>query len=690
MEPNSSDSDEQRVLEVKRPNAKPLYVNVKTDKQEKVTAANNPRRQRTDGEGFWAWLKARWKNYNIWGFLFNWLPFVPWGFAKKQSDVILQGKSGHGRLILGTIPTTATIDKLYENSGKKLVVVNLLSKGEYSYIKYDEKKVPTIHIPILDHGVISANTGKNISSEELVADLTNIANKIKSGQDVYFHCMAGKSRSFITLMSLLYLHPDLVEGEKYTQDGIEKVLSANPPPSFKEIAAFVKSKRSGVKDFDHLDGDQAGLLGAIALERAATIKDFAADENRDKIAAGIVQDVSMILQMPFDLAYRETDDIQRQKQNFLSVYEEYKKYREKDGENGDLLKQMLLTRSKSKEERLTEGNIKKVFSDLPTAEQARFALLAKQIGDSEREKGVYKLCGCTALELACLAVENNKTPEAKKKLTVGDQVELLRSFGVHCGLKFAEVAENIVSNNASSATARVDRYNAGIQLAELFHVATVEDNKAAAAAVAEKAGSLKHEELFKFAQCINVNKDNSATAALKDVYSKVLTIREQALLLKDFGEGSGISFGNVAKKILAKGLSMKVAGLPYSVGAELAELYTVYAKTGKKISKESAEMFNDALQKVSSDEQTKLQKILSKRSLKIDITEVEEKPAESLDSGKKLMYDSIPGKVISPIIVSDKEKLFLGPSTPPVNDKQNAAIPDAKKPGEVESQKPSM
>jgi hypothetical protein len=419
----------------------------------------NPRKKYTDLTGFGAKIKSWFKNYNF----------------SLHNNIILPRKYDNngnllvGGLILGAIPTKDTLRRLKKHF-PNLVRVSLLTFEEESWMGYEKNNnISTISIPLFDHGVISAIDGKNIAYNEFKQKLDDIAVAMCDGKDIYIHCMAGKGRSFISVILLLYFHPELLENEAVN----------SKPLTIKELVEFVRKKRPIAKKLHKLEGDQAGFLGLAALRRISDLI-TSNDTLTAKELRQMTQDVSFVLGIPFDRGYRNETDLKQQKDSFKRLYVAYNRITKQD-----LLIFILLNKNNLTYDYYnglkTEEIIFDLFNKLKINEQAHFAILTKEAQEAAKETQTTcdnkhsTISFIPAIRFAQLAVQNSL--RSGIKLTIGDQVELLREFGEECGLNFADSIKNIVEDNRPwykklfRIGARERNFNihhANIQLYELY------------------------------------------------------------------------------------------------------------------------------------------------------------------------------------------------------------------------------
>lgn len=444
-----------------------IAVEQKKELPLKELSLKNPRKRWSDSIP--VWIRVFWKKSVASSLSGN-----------PQYHTIIPQTKNHTSWTLGAQPDSTTIKKVYdeeEEPQKKVHIVSMLAAGERVITEGDKifaEGGPAIKIDIMpwfDHGALNLITGKNQTVQSMRAFQGRFyddfkydeVKKIPPKKKFYCHCMAGRSRSFLETMAFIYFYPDkekLFDFENWPQKMREKIPADLPDlqkrlrdnPSFYEIGEFVKIQRPKVKTFETLDGDQAGLVGLMALSRAAEDKEFKEIKNKREINIGRLyrdaRDIGLMLQAPLDRGFREDADLEAQVENLEVVYQAYK-------ESGiNLLKAMIVPvglKQIVNPEETFEAN----FNNLSSSQQARFGILVKNL----EGKGYDLQLPKNSLEYAEIAVKQTK------KLTAGDEVELLRAFGSG-GLSFTyeDVVKKILTGSG------LDRHNAGIQLAELFHV----------------------------------------------------------------------------------------------------------------------------------------------------------------------------------------------------------------------------
>jgi protein-tyrosine phosphatase len=449
----------------------------KFPKKAKISSSDNPRPKGTDFSDFRGWSKNR--NHllspllrKISKFAAGFAPKVkasfknyrfPYFFLNKPKKShhhtiterkIEDGQTKQGAVILSGIPTNRTLRRMAglsrffksKKSEPKIIQVSMLTAEEESKMGFGkDPRIKHVSIPMLDHGTIDATTGKNISiakfKEQMLA-LKSLADG-PPPKDICFHCMAGKSRSQLATIAYLY----------FNKIGTPK----NPDASPIEIANHIKGIRKGAKAVDKMDGDQAGLLGLMALHEETLRSKQDGYPTSPETYAITAQNIGLTLKDPLDLGFREQSDLDSQIRDLKTMHQQYAAINSTPPGSLNLLAQMLAPPGTLVEN--AEENYQGNFDKLSPSQQARFAILAQKIPEGDR---VLPPKYGTPLDYAKAAAALG----VKDKLSTGDQVELLRSFGEDCGLTFNEVTKRIATGTG------VDSYNADIQSAKLSDAAT--------------------------------------------------------------------------------------------------------------------------------------------------------------------------------------------------------------------------
>ncbi|MDR1057643.1 MAG: hypothetical protein LBL17_03705 [Coxiellaceae bacterium] len=281
-----------------------------------------------------------------------------------------------------------------------------------------------------------------------------IHNTLQNDRIFYCHCMAGKSRSFLEILAFLYFCPQKEklfdyenwsskDVERISARGLDKYLRDNP--SCSEIAEFMKLQRPNIRTLINMDGDQSGLVGLMSLNKWA--EDLKVDptiiKKRDVKRRFVdTQNIGLMLKAPLDLSFRDPVDRAEQEKNLMSVYQAYK------NEGINLLIAMIVPLSRLVNPSDYEKNFELNFKKLHPSEQARFAILLQGLENNP------------TLDLRPLYIAEYYAKIAVKKsrkLTAGDQVELLKTFRDVLGLHYDDVIKKIESGN------KIDRYNAEVQ-----------------------------------------------------------------------------------------------------------------------------------------------------------------------------------------------------------------------------------
>jgi hypothetical protein len=413
--------------------------------------------------------------------------------SNNHHDLLIPETENHAAWILGAQPSELTISDIEgEFTSRRVLIISMLAGKERAIIPPSESvvvkdgaayiqgkigsRVVVDRTPWGDHGVIcllgdesQPVRNQTVSSMRAYQEvLYPQFNATPPTETFYCHCMAGKSRSFLESMSFFYFYPDkekLFDFEKWPDEikdkipeELQKRLRDNP--SFSDIIEYISLRRPQVKKISKMDGDQAGLLGLMSLAKAA--KDGLRITYGGRIAeARLLKDaqhIGLMLKAPLDKAFRDPEDRKIQEENLVSVYKKFQEHKSQPGIN--LLMAMVVPIDKAVDPKKYNNieEFEKIFKNLSPNEQARFAILLRRLElENDPTIDLGELRG-RSLEYAKIAAKN------ARKLSAGDQVELLRTFGSEwCDLNYADVVKKIHGGNG------VDRYNATIQLAELLN-----------------------------------------------------------------------------------------------------------------------------------------------------------------------------------------------------------------------------
>lgn len=395
------------------------------EKSPQLPRSNNPAKMARDFIP--VWLVVFWKE--------RILPLL--GLAHHH--IIIPQTKNHAAWILGAQPGKHTIENLYKAAGKqkKIHLISMLHPEEMVLREQDLISYQNTGIletidrkPWFDHGTLNVTTGKNQLVESWLTFQATLHHKFATVSDqesntiFYCHCMAGKSRSLVTTISFIYLYPhqeQLFDFENWPKKihskiPVELKNRLRNQPTISEIAEFVKIERPCVNSLLTMDGDQAGFLGLIAL--AKNVQDLMESNYTRSINAYYreAQDIGLMLIAPLDKAFRDPTDREQQEKNLLLAYAAYQKV----GIN--LLMAMVIPPSEriySKDSAQIEI-FEKYFERLEPSLQARFAIL----GQTLKNRG----CNLTPLNQEPVTYATIALHHANK-ITAGDQVELLRTFG---------------------------------------------------------------------------------------------------------------------------------------------------------------------------------------------------------------------------------------------------------------------
>lgn len=371
--------------------------------------------------------------------------------------------------LFGAAPSQRTLDATGIEKNK-IIRVSLLDNVEEETLKPKNEEKKPIHLSTFDHTTIDPNTGKHITVEQMKGLARAVTEERVKGNTVYVHCMAGHSRSMGAVISCLYLDPEWLIKARNNQmlqdipEDLKKRLNDPDGPLSSDIAEYVKLKRPEATKFNKLGKDRLGLLGLMTLDQELIkFKSNPLLVTKDSRTLRVAQNIGFMLHAPLDRGFRDEQDIEKQYSDFREIHKIY------SGQNINLLEKMLLPLSNGDRKGNDTGKLyKENLEALSPSAKAHFAILAAKVGanSSVLPPAPYntpELCALEALKDA-------------KKLSVGDQVELLREFGNSKSFKklgpitFESVANRIVSGS------KLDRYHAGTQLAELLLVGKDDPN----------------------------------------------------------------------------------------------------------------------------------------------------------------------------------------------------------------------
>ncbi len=419
---------------------------------------------------------------------------------------IIPPTSNHTTWILGVQPNETALRKVHAEVGKALKmrvplhVVNMLHDDERLIRDQDKKRLQDRGIlseifrrPLFDHGVVDVTTGKNQTIRGMKAFQENFYpafNTVPYTTAFYCHCMAGKSRSFIETITFLSFYPDkdknkLFDFSNWPEDMVAKIpqdlqdrLKNNP--AFSDLAEFVKLQRPDVKPIWKMDGDQAGFLGLMSLEKWAGPD--AANSMATRVKGRLYKDaqnIGLMLKAPVDRGFRDEQDLAEQYEKFIIAYKTFQERR-----SVNLLMAMVVPI----ENEVVDGVYNQIevfdanFAKLKPSAQARCAILMQKLEDAG-------IAWCPANSRVAKDYARQVVLNGAGKLTIGDQVELLRTFGAFPGgISYDSVVNQALGSrlNVIGRIKRalvgggVNRHNVGIQLAELQHIAAQRGIKIAA------------------------------------------------------------------------------------------------------------------------------------------------------------------------------------------------------------------
>ena len=520
-------------------------------------------------------------------------------FKRKETlaNEIIPRTKNHGAWILGAQLLEGELQRRRaENrdpkTGLSIPVVRVSMLTDREMVKHPtEKSEEVVRLRWFDHGTLDVTTGKNQTVREMSEFQSRLRTKLTAEQaDVYCHCMAGRSRSLFQTIAYMYYHPDqeklldvddpaweplwekareqalrnLVEEkvrEELAQAGktspsikevkklvkermknveeslktaanlrvedLKKRLKDNP--SITDIGELVRLQRPTAKPLEKLDGDQGGLLGLMALDKMTQdgcklIKERAGDRLlRD------AQNIGFSLVAPLDRGFRDEQDLKEQDRKFVVAYNAFK-----DRDVNLLMAMVVPVKETVGKEYNQVETFAANFAKLKPSEQARFAILMKRLEDAGADLSPF--AKGDALHYA----ERVIISKDAKKLTAGDYVELLRAFGEkkEKGFSYEGAVEKILKGNS------VDKHNAGIQLAELAHIASQRGDQPAVIKDALAGNKLSEVEKQAFLSHLHELNDPSIEEYSKIIFKKevkerVVLNEEQALRqFKDWFNGA--------------------------------------------------------------------------------------------------------------------------------------------------------
>lgn len=395
-------------------------------------------------------------------------------FIGGDHHTIIPATINHTTWILGVQPDEKFLRRLHAEIRStmgdiSLYVVNMLHEDERLIKDQDKEKLQKEGIlyemdrrPWLDHGTVDVTTGKNQTVVGMINfqhHLYDVFNTVPRKTAFYCHCMAGKSRSFVETMAFLFFYPNkelLFDFQNWPAEMRAKITQElqdhlRNHPSFSDLAELVKIQRPDVKHIWNMDGDQAGFLGLMSLEKWANPNeaDNIVAREKDRLYKD-AQNVGLILKAPLDLGFRDAADRKRQEDNLAVICGIYQK------QKINLLMAMIVP-IKDNVDPLVYQNVEdfdRCFKKLNHNEQARFAILLKNLEEHQPILDLGPLRG-KSFEYARIAAKN------VRKLTAGDHIELLKNFDLAVPGSYEAITNKILNGN------RYDRYNSEIQLTEL-------------------------------------------------------------------------------------------------------------------------------------------------------------------------------------------------------------------------------
>lgn len=421
----------------------------------------------------------------------------------NHHDEIIPATDNHGAWVLGAQPGNYSIRLLKHEhpNANNLQIINMLTDRERA-----RRNIPTelgwgtsqmTDIKWPDHGCLRQDTkhlGQIETAEEMLGYQNGLHSEFNRVDTVcYCHCMAGVARSLTETAVFLYTYIYFpVESDVRTPDQRAKALfdfehgnwekiAKNIPsdlkdrlqdkPTFSDLIEYVRLQRPTAKSLATVEGDQAGLMGLIALTNLDNDWRVLNGDSFDKH----ISELGLMLKAPLDLAFRMPADIEKQKEKLARVYAALGVV------NNDLLLDMLPKPKIGFWARLfgrtPEDNFDNRFKHLPPREQAHLAILMEYLREEAEKAAQIATTTTTAFQNSLSERINSshryaiEASKQSKKLTAGDQVALLQAFGAHPEILrnlggYSAVAQKIIDGST------IDRYNAGIQLAELYIVAS--------------------------------------------------------------------------------------------------------------------------------------------------------------------------------------------------------------------------
>jgi hypothetical protein len=395
----------------------------------------------------------------------NWLKvFIKERVSKTpHHHVIVPATANHTAFILGAQPGKYSLRSLFRAwKNKKIHIISMIADREKVIdIEEGNNTAEGVQIQLsrlhwLDHSTLKTTTCLNQTVDEMLKFQKNLYEEFNSKKSVFYcHCMAGRSRSFVETMAFLYFYPDKEKLFDFGDPAWQKIKEKIPEdlqarlrdnPSFSDIAKFVKIQRPKVNLFAKLDSDQAGLLGLMALKQNVENPEIIQNRELTRLYED-ARNIGLMLIAPLDSGFRDPTDRAAQEKNLVEAYKAY----QKRGIN--LLTAMVVPIDKPISHELKEKEFDIYFNKRKPSEQARFAILLNKL---EQQHPALNLQPLQA------SIHYAQTLAKKaKKLTAGDQVEFLKTFGSISGLDYKKVAKKILKGSG------VDQHNAEIQLAEL-------------------------------------------------------------------------------------------------------------------------------------------------------------------------------------------------------------------------------
>lgn len=453
-----------------------------------------------------------------------WKEKIAPSFGNDHHNIIIPATINHTAWILGAQPSANSIKTIFnENNQKKVHIVSMLRQDERllkepQIAKLKKEGILTSQVssqPWFDHGTLNASTSKNQTVAEMREMLNSFykvfsQSKSKQREIFYCHCMAGKSRSLVATIAFIYFYRDkkqLFDFENWPEEIKNKIPQElqnylKDDPTISEVAEFIKIRRPSVKKMLKMDGDQAGFLGLMALDHKA--KDLKRIKQQEMIKLyEDAQNIGLMLKAPLDQSFRDLKDREEQKKNLAAVYAAYQKH------NLNLLMRMVVPITSQIIAPIESDTFTNHFNELKPSEKARFAILLHELTQRKPRLNLGLLHE-KSLDYAKMALEKIE------QLTSGDLIELLETFGTKLNLNYENIIKKILWGN------NLNRYHAGIQLAELHKIAQNNSDAKTESLIKKVIGKLSYREQINFVQHLKLLKDPAVSAYAKIIQNNYM------------------------------------------------------------------------------------------------------------------------------------------------------------------------